>query len=391
MRSVPKEVDLGKDPGGRLLVTLAAPAITSQVVNALYNVVDRMYIGHIPENGAAALTGLGVCFPLIMLISAFANLIGMGGAPRASILMGHGDEKAAERILGNCFATLVALAVALTAFSFAFMRPMLMLFGASEATIGYAVDYMEHARHERLHNGAGLFKNQHDDRRHRRGHEHRARPYFYLRPRHGRARSRVGDGHIAGRQRGVGRALSLRRPHRSETAAREHEDIPRRADAVRRARPLLQRLDHATGKTTGAADVVVGRDRDAIALQAVDVERASVIDDVHGEMPRDIIGARKDALADRRDVGLDERLLLEGGRGQAQLDIPQGAHRLDGVIALAQRDPAGGLECKAHEHRVVVDTKLDVEDLPLIGRRKLATACRHTRGALRERIGFRLP
>ena len=143
MRSVPKEVDLGKDPVGRLLFTLAAPAITSQVVNALYNVVDRMYIGHIPGEGAAALTGLGVCFPLIMLISAFANLIGMGGAPRASIMMGHGDEKAAERILGNCFATLVALAVALTAFSFAFMRPMLMLFGASEATIGYAVDYME--------------------------------------------------------------------------------------------------------------------------------------------------------------------------------------------------------------------------------------------------------
>lgn len=143
MRSVPKEVDLGKDPVGRLLFTLAAPAIASQVVNALYNVVDRMYIGHIPGEGAAALTGLGVCFPLIMLISAFANLIGMGGAPRASIMMGHGDEKAAERILGGCFATLVALAVFLTAFSFLFMRPMLMLFGASDATIGYATDYME--------------------------------------------------------------------------------------------------------------------------------------------------------------------------------------------------------------------------------------------------------
>ena len=93
MRNLPKEADLGKDPVGRLLFTLAAPAITSQVVNALYNVVDRMYIGHIPGEGAAALTGLGVCFPLIMLISAFANLIGMGGAPRASILMGHGDEE----------------------------------------------------------------------------------------------------------------------------------------------------------------------------------------------------------------------------------------------------------------------------------------------------------
>ena len=143
MKNLPKEVDLGKDPVGPLLIKLAAPAIASQLVNALYNVVDRMYIGHIPETGAVALTGLGVCFPLIMLISAFANLVGMGGAPRASIMMGHGDEKAAERILGCCFAALLALSVALTAFSFAFMRPMLMLFGASEATIGYATDYME--------------------------------------------------------------------------------------------------------------------------------------------------------------------------------------------------------------------------------------------------------
>lgn len=143
MRNLPKEADLGRDPVGRLLFTLAAPAITSQVVNALYNVVDRMYIGHIPGEGAAALTGLGVCFPLIMLISAFANLIGMGGAPRASILMGHGDEEGAERILGNCFAALVALSAVLTAISFLFMRPMLMLFGASGATIGYAMDYME--------------------------------------------------------------------------------------------------------------------------------------------------------------------------------------------------------------------------------------------------------
>ncbi|HIT03420.1 MAG TPA: MATE family efflux transporter [Candidatus Caccocola faecipullorum] len=143
MRNLPKEADLGRDPVDRLLFTLAAPAITSQIVNALYNVVDRMYIGHIPGEGAAALTGLGVCFPLIMLISAFANLIGMGGAPRASILMGHGDEEGAERILGNCFAALVALSAVLTAFSFLFMRPMLMLFGASGATIGYAMDYME--------------------------------------------------------------------------------------------------------------------------------------------------------------------------------------------------------------------------------------------------------
>lgn len=82
------EVNLGKEPVRHLLFVLAVPAITSQLVNALYNMVDRMYIGHIPEIGASALTGVGVCFPLIMIISAFAYLLGMGGAPRASILMG---------------------------------------------------------------------------------------------------------------------------------------------------------------------------------------------------------------------------------------------------------------------------------------------------------------
>lgn len=82
-----REVDLGKEPVGKLLVILALPAITSQVVNALYNMVDRMYIGHIEGIGADALTGVGVCFPIIMIISAFAYLLGMGGAPRASIYM----------------------------------------------------------------------------------------------------------------------------------------------------------------------------------------------------------------------------------------------------------------------------------------------------------------
>ena len=94
-----KEVDLGKEPIGHLLFVLAVPSIISQVVNALYNMVDRMYIGHIPGEGAAALTGLGVCFPVIMIVSAFAALMGMGGAPRASILMGKKDNEGAEKIL----------------------------------------------------------------------------------------------------------------------------------------------------------------------------------------------------------------------------------------------------------------------------------------------------
>ena len=129
-----KEVDLGKEPIGHLLFVLAVPSIISQVVNALYNMVDRMYIGHIPGEGAAALTGLGVCFPIIMIVSAFAALMGMGGAPRASILMGKKDNEGAEKILGNCFSALVITAVVLTALVLVFKRPLLMMFGASENT-----------------------------------------------------------------------------------------------------------------------------------------------------------------------------------------------------------------------------------------------------------------
>ena len=137
-----QEVDLGREPIGHLLLVLAVPAITSQIVNALYNMVDRMYIGHIPETGATALTGVGVCFPLIMIISAFAALVGMGGAPRASIFMGKKDNEEAERILGNCFVSLVAAAVILTVLVLVFQQPLLYLFGASENTIDYALSYM---------------------------------------------------------------------------------------------------------------------------------------------------------------------------------------------------------------------------------------------------------
>ena len=137
-----REMNLGEEPLGRLLMTLAVPAITSQLVNALYNMVDRMYIGHIPEIGSTALTGVGVCFPLIMIISAFASLIGMGGAPRASIYMGKKDNKTAEKIMGNCFTALVIIAVILTAVVLLFQEPLLYLFSASRETIGYAKEYM---------------------------------------------------------------------------------------------------------------------------------------------------------------------------------------------------------------------------------------------------------
>ena len=136
------EVDLGKESVKKLFWILALPAILSQVINALYNVVDRMYIGHIPEIGSAALTGVGVCFPIIMIISAIAYLFGVGGAPRASIFMGKKDNKTAEKILGNCFISLVIVALIITIIVLIFNEPLLYLFGASENTIGYARSYI---------------------------------------------------------------------------------------------------------------------------------------------------------------------------------------------------------------------------------------------------------
>ena len=134
--------DLGSGSVGSLLFKLALPAITAQIINVLYNMVDRMYIGHIPVIGSQALTGVGVTMPAIMIISAFAALVSMGGAPRAAIMMGKKKLDEAEKILGTCFAALIVVAVILTAFFLAFGRDILMVFGASEATIGYAVEYM---------------------------------------------------------------------------------------------------------------------------------------------------------------------------------------------------------------------------------------------------------
>ena len=134
--------NLGTEPVGRLLRRLAVPTLTAQLVNMLYNLVDRIYIGHIPEIGTAALTGVGVCMPVIMLISAFAALAAMGGAPRASILMGKGDNAGAEKIMGACATLLFALSMVLTAVLTLWNEPLLRTFGASDATIGYATRYM---------------------------------------------------------------------------------------------------------------------------------------------------------------------------------------------------------------------------------------------------------
>ena len=133
---------LAKEPIGRLLLKLALPTVAAQIINMLYNIVDRIYIGHIKGVGALALTGVGVCMPIIMIVTAFAALVGNGGAPRASIFMGKGENDAAEKTLGNCFALQIMISVVLTAVLLIWNRDLLMAFGASENTIEYAVSYM---------------------------------------------------------------------------------------------------------------------------------------------------------------------------------------------------------------------------------------------------------
>lgn len=133
---------LGKEPLGKLLMKLALPTVAAQIINMLYNIVDRIYIGHIPEEGALALTGVGVCMPLILIVSAFAAFVGYGGAPRASIFMGKDDYESAEKTLGNCFVIQIIISVLLTAVLLIWNRDFLMAFGASENTIEYGVSYM---------------------------------------------------------------------------------------------------------------------------------------------------------------------------------------------------------------------------------------------------------
>lgn len=133
---------LGTAPIGKLLLKLALPTVAAQVINMLYNIVDRIYIGHIRDIGAMALTGVGVCMPLIMIVSAFAAFVGYGGAPRASIFMGRGDYESAEKTLGNSFTLQIIISAVLTAVLLIWNQDFLMAFGASENTIQYAVDYM---------------------------------------------------------------------------------------------------------------------------------------------------------------------------------------------------------------------------------------------------------
>ena len=133
--------DMGTGSVGKLLAQLAIPAVVAQIVNLLYNIVDRIYIGHMPEVGADALTGVGLFMPILMLINAFAMLAGAGGAPRAAIAMGQGDHDRAEKILANCFTMLLIFAAVLTVVFYASAPTLLTLFGASEVTLPYAVSY----------------------------------------------------------------------------------------------------------------------------------------------------------------------------------------------------------------------------------------------------------
>lgn len=137
-----KKEFLGTEPVGKLLFRLAIPTVVAQLINMLYNIVDRIYIGHMPEGGSAALTGVGVCLPIIMIVSAFACFFSTGGAPRASIALGKGETNTAEKILGGCLALQLAISVLLTVVLFVWNRELLLVFGASKQTIEYAVDYM---------------------------------------------------------------------------------------------------------------------------------------------------------------------------------------------------------------------------------------------------------
>ena len=138
-----KNAFLGTEPIGRLLFRLAIPTVIAQLVNMLYNIVDRIYIGHMPQVGSLALTGLGVCTPIILIVSAFAALVASGGAPRASISMGKGDLQTAEKMLGGCFSLQLGISAVLTAALLIWNRDLLLAFGASEQTIDYAADYMQ--------------------------------------------------------------------------------------------------------------------------------------------------------------------------------------------------------------------------------------------------------
>ena len=223
-------VDLGRDPIGPLLCRLALPTITAQIVNLLYNIVDRIYIGRIPLEGKLALTGMGVTFPVITLISAFSALVGMGGAPRASIALGAGEKDRAERTLGTCAAALWSLAAVLTVLFLLFQRDLLRLFGASADTLPYAMQYLSIYVLGTVFVMTALGLNGFITAQGSSAVAMKtvvigavlnvaARPALYLCPAHGRARRGGCNRSLAGGFGGVGAALPHRENHRAAAAA----------------------------------------------------------------------------------------------------------------------------------------------------------------------------
>ena len=136
------QVDFGDSNVRRNVLAVAAPMLVAQIVNLLYNIIDRIYIGKIPGEGTLALAGLGLCFPVITMVTAFANLFGLGGAPLCSIARGQKDEKEARKVMNNAFFMLIVTGIILTAIGIIFHKPILYLFGASDVIYPYAADYM---------------------------------------------------------------------------------------------------------------------------------------------------------------------------------------------------------------------------------------------------------
>ena len=194
--------ELAAAPVGKLLFKLAVPTVIAQLVNLLYNIVDRIYIGHMPGTGSSALTGIGLCFPIIYLISAFSALIGQGGAPRAAICMGQNKTIEANRILNNCFVVLIIEAVVLSVFFWIFGEPLLWLFGCSEQTIVYALPYMQicHAGSgpESFYYDTGIHTFQHDLRPDRCRCQYYPGSDFYLRSAYGSPWCRPCNNHFTG-------------------------------------------------------------------------------------------------------------------------------------------------------------------------------------------------
>lgn len=216
---VTKDNRLGTENITRLMISLAIPSVLAQIVNVLYNIVDRIYIGRIPGVGAVALTGVGVTFPIITIISAFSGFASGGGAPLAAIALGQGDRKRAERILGNCVSMLLFFTVILMVFFFVFRKPLLYVFGASDNTIGYSSTYIsiyllgtvfvELAVGLNTFISAQARPDRHVLRTDRSRGQYRAGSDFHLRFPHGRGRRGRGHDHFSGLKRRLGFTLSL--------------------------------------------------------------------------------------------------------------------------------------------------------------------------------------